>query len=233
MKIYQLFTFGFFLGLYSCGNHTNDFHFPIVQDTIKIDRIELTRDWFQIGSYSPLYIGRWQECICISCESNWQQKQVIGAEHSPYKSPDSLDIGLYVDTTQIISDCHVIWTAARNMKDTIAIKSFPVFIVNRTKDTLTIGYNNGYINQLYLNMEAMDDKGIWRPIEERNVSPCGFGLKPVILPPDEIVLTTVPLFKGTFNTKLRLRYLNMLSQAFYGTINPTQFENQRVEISPK
>ena len=72
----------------------------------------------------------------------------------------------------------------------------------------------------------MDEKGSWRPIEEVYMYSCGNGINDIIFPPNEIIITSVPIYKGKLKTKLRLRYDDTLSQEFYGTINPTQFESE-------
>jgi hypothetical protein len=55
---------------------------------------------------------------------------------------------------------------------------------------------------------------------------CGTGLNSTLLPPNEIVVTTAPLYHGNYKTKLRLRYHKTISNEFNGKINLTQFESR-------
>lgn len=226
MKTLQLITFGILIGLYSCNNKNENttiesfnFKTPIVQDTFKTDRIERNTVWLQSSNYHPLYIGQRKDSIYVSYSPNLKKYFMYDDHKTSYNIPDSSGIVLLIDTTKIISDHSMIWEDDGSMLSTKSFKAFPVFVVNTTKDTLEIGYGN----HLPIIMEAMDDKGNWQPIEKPYMYMCGTGLNRIILPPNEIVVTSAPLNKGRIKTKLRLRYNGILSDEFYGTINPTQF----------
>ncbi len=230
MKTIQLIILGALVGLYSCHGNKNadkeievfDFKTPVIQDTFKTDRIERATVWLQNGNYNPLYIGPRQDSIYVSYRPNLKKYFVYDEYRRNYGRPDSSGIILRIDTTKIISDHSMIWEDDGGILSTKSFKAFPVFVVNTTKDTLNIGYGD----HLPIIMEAMDDKGKWRPIEERYMYMCGTGLNGIILPPNEIVVTSVPINKGEIKTKLRLRYNNILSEEFYGMINPTQFDSE-------
>jgi len=230
MKTIQLIILGTLVGLYSCNGNKNtdkeievfDFKTPVVQDTFKTNRIERVTVWLQNGNYNPLYIGPREDSIYVSYRPDLKKYFVYDEDMRNYNRPDSSGIKLVVDTTNFISDHSKIWEDDGSMLSTKSFKAFPVFVINTSKDTLSIGYGD----HLPIIMEAMDTKGNWRPIEERYIYMCGTGLNGIILPPKEIVVTSAPIDKGKFKTKLRLRYNNILSQEFYGTINPTQFDSE-------
>lgn len=232
MKTLQLIILGILIGLCSCNSNKNEdkdeniqlfnFKIPIVQDSFKTDRIERNTVWLKNGNYNPLYIGQRKDSIYISYRPNLKKYFVYNDDKKSYDRPDSSRIILLIDTTKIISDHSMIWEDDGSNLSTKSYKAFPVFVVNTTKDTLSIGYGD----HLPIIMEAMDDKGNWRPIEKRYMYMCGNDLNGIILPPNEIVITSAPLYKGKTKTKLRLRYKNILSQEFYGTINLTQFESE-------
>lgn len=229
MKTLQLIIFGILIGLYACNSKKNEdkkierfsFKTPIVQDTFKTDRIERNTVWLQNGSYKPLYIGQRKDSIYVSYRPNLKKYFVYANHKRSYSRPDSSGIILLIDTTKIISDHSMIWEDDGSMLSTKSFKAFPVFVVNTTKDTLSIGYGD----HLPIIMEAIDDKGNWRPIEEPYIYMCGTGLNEITLHPNEIVVTSAPINKGKIKTKLRLRYNDILSQEFYGTINSTQFDS--------
>lgn len=226
MNRLQLIIFGIIIGLCSCKNKNRDkeifnFKTPIIQDILTPKRIERSTAWLQVGNYNPLYIGQRTDSIYVSYKLNLNKYSLYDNGRSNYKGPDSAGILLVIDTTNVISDYSMIWEDDGRMLSTKSFKAFPVFVVNTTKDTLSIGYGD----HLPIIMEAIDDKGSWRPIEEPYMYMCGTGLNRIILPPNEIVVTSAPVNKGKIKTKLRLRYNKILSQEFYGTINPTQFDN--------
>lgn len=53
---------------------------------------------------------------------------------------------------------------------------------------------------------------------------CGTGLSTIILPPNEIAVTFVPVFKGNYKTQLRLTDGKNHSASFEGKIFYTQFQ---------
>jgi hypothetical protein len=230
MKTLQFIIFGILIGLCSCENNKNkdkeievfNFSPPIVQDTFITDRIERSTVWLQNGNYNPLYIGQRKDSIYVSYRPNLKKYFVYDDNKRSYGRPDSSGIILLIDTTKFISDHSMIWEDDGSMLSTKSFKAFTVFVVNTTKDTLSIGYGD----HLPIIMEAKDSMGNWRPIEEPYMYMCGTGLNGIILPPNEIVVTSAPINKGKVKTKLRLRYNNILSQEFYGTINPTQFDSK-------
>lgn len=56
---------------------------------------------------------------------------------------------------------------------------------------------------------------------------CGNGVGTIILPPNEIVLSSAPIFNGNFKTELRLTVpkTDIYSNTFDGSINYRQFES--------
>ena len=71
-------------------------------------------------------------------------------------------------------------------------------------------------------MEAIDKNKKWRAIE-RPLIGCGFGMTHVKLPPNEMVMSSAPIFKGEFETAFRIRIGENVSNIFFGSINPNQF----------
>jgi hypothetical protein len=239
MKTLHLLIFIMLIGLYSCDSNKNkvievfDFKIPIINDTLKTKRIEQESIWLRTANYNPLYIGQWKDSIYISYKPNLEKYFVydyhVNYNELNYHKIDSSGIILLIDTTKIISNNQKMWEYGKNTLTKKTFKAFPVFVVNTTKDTLSIGYGD----HLPIIMEAIDNKGTWQPIEDRYMYFCGVGLNEIILPPNEFVVTSVPINKGKFKTKLRLRYRNVLSQAFSGTINLTQFDSEWDENGEK
>jgi hypothetical protein len=230
MKEKHLLILVIFFGFFSCTNNTkkltedlsSKFDIPIVIDTLHRNRIQLETVWLQTGIYRPVYIGIEKDTIINSYRPNFKKYFVYNEDRSKYIKPDSTEIFIVVDTNRVVSEHAIIWEDDGSMCSEKSFEAFPVFVVNTTKDTLNIG--NG--NHLPIIMEAIDANGLWKQIEERFIYNCGTGLNSIILPPNNIVVTSTPIYKGKYKTKLRLRYNKVLSREFNGTINLTQFDSE-------
>ena len=230
MKTIQLIIFVLLTTLYSCDDNASKskehkvsgFVMPTINDTSKASKNDRNTIWLEKGNYNPLYIGQLKDSIYFSDRKTIEKHFVYDNKKRSYNAPDSSGILLLIDTTKIISDNLMVWEDSGTVLRTKLFKAFPVIVVNTTKDTLSIGYGV----HLPIIMEAKDNKGIWKPIEEPYIYMCGTGLNGIILSPNEILLTSTPIYQGKFVTKLRLRYNNILSKEFYGTINLTQFESE-------
>lgn len=99
---------------------------------------------------------------------------------------------------------------------------YPVLVRNTTKDTIPIGYGS----MIPLILEAKDKTGKWKAIQTRFSYMCGNGVGTIILPPTEIAVTLVPIFKGNFKTQLRVSMGNNKSNSFWGNINYRQFQSK-------
>lgn len=218
----KIFRFSFLLvtiSLIACKEETVKekvepgflFAMPVIVDTTKTKQVNRSQTWQEAGDYAPLYIGKNKDSIFIQKQfyaivnKTLDKYSAYEENREKYKRPDSTDIKLIIDTSKIILN-----------------QSYAVFVVNTTRDTLNIGYGT----HLPIMLEALDKRGLWKPIEEKYVYFCGTGLGTLFLPPDEIVITYVPIYTGEYRTKLRLRYGRVVSQTYTGSINLTQFESR-------
>lgn len=232
MKSIPLIILAILISLSSCDSNKNkvtkpekkviDFKIPVVSDTSKSIIIARNTIWLQDGNFCPYYLGPWKDSINVPYKQNLKKFFVYDGARMRYHEPDSVEILLVVDTTKIISDKKMNWGRKGIEYSIEAYKAYPVFIVNLTNDTLNIGYGD----HLPIIMEAMDNNGRWRPIEEPYIYFCGTGLNDIILPPKEIIVTAAPIDSGEIKTKIRLRFNKILSNEFSGTINPGQFESE-------
>ena len=218
----KIFLFSFLLvtiSLIACKEETvkkktgAEFLFvtPVIVDTTKTKQEKLSETWVGTGDYAPLYIGKNKDSIFIQgifyaiVNKTLDKYSVFEEARGKYKSPDSTDIKLIIDTSKVILN-----------------QRYAVLVVNTTRDTLSIGYET----HLPIILEALDKRGLWKPIEEKYVYFCGTGLGTLFLPPDEIVITYAAVYTGEYRTKLRLRYGRVVSQTYTGSINLTQFESR-------
>ncbi len=100
-----------------------------------------------------------------------------------------------------------------------------VYWINTTSKAVSFPCEDG---QPKLIQEAMDDKGIWKPIEYWQLSTCGFSHMTCTIEPNHYSWATIIKYKGDFQTKLRVKYKIgdeiKYSPTFNGSINLTQFE---------
>ena len=209
------------------------FQFPKITDRFKNDTLELTSEiWLNYGDHNPYYLGKLTDSISIerylrpmmppppppgadTLEWNFEPKKgkfdeyfLDWMDNRDFKRRDSANLLIKIDTTQIISND--------------GRKAFPVLIQNATKDTIYIGYGN----QIPIITEAKSKNGEWKPIEEHFTYMCGVGLHSIILPPNEVVITSELIYSGQFKTKLRIRMEDNYSEEFDGMINKSQFESE-------
>lgn len=230
-----IFGFSFLL---SCSNHEAEEY--VVEnierensitliDTITTELKKDTSTFLKEAQFHPIYIGKKADTIRL----NYNPKLITQVTHSNqlYKSPDSLDLKIYVDTSLLCASVerYIDWKVADSLGTLSPIfyklqyQSYPVFIENKSKDTLEIGYGE-YIP---LVIEALDRNSNWEPIQRTYVYMCGTGMPYYYLPSDEILITSCKLFDGDFKTKLRLVYgweTKIYSNEFYSFINESQFK---------
>lgn len=211
-------------------NIVEEYSFPkfveiekFIEDTVKIT-------WMYDGNHNPLYFGFLQDTIEVkrvygklippplapgSTESIPEIKKgkyddyfLDWMDIRDYVNYDSIELNIMVDTSQFISNR--------------GRKAYPVLIKNLHTDTIYIGYGS-YIPII---TQALNKKGEWKPIEERFIYMCGNGVKSIIQPPKQIVVTSEIVYAGDFKTKLRIKLGMNYSREFIGSINLTQFESE-------
>lgn len=209
---------------------------PVVLDTFKVHRRVYYKRWLNFATYTPLYIGKNRDTLYVNHlelsqmkdENDFDEKKFSFDErYIKYNLPSPSKLSLFVDTNRIISNLLTYMDTTINtipkLQTTILIadKCYPVIIENKSMDTLIIGH----AYTLHIILEAMDKNSKWKPIETFNWS-WGDKNKGIFIPPSNIAITSVQINKGEFETKLRLRLKNILSNEFNGSIYLTQFESE-------
>ena len=208
--------------------------FPTVIDTLKFERNDSLGNgeettWLRTANYPFLYIGVMTDSIFVNHQLRYEL-------HSPRFLPDSLlTENKNKQNKSHLQEYYIDWEDKRNylygQKSDVEIRidtakkinhSFPILLTNYAKDTIAIGYGD----ILPLIMEAKDSTGLWKPIEEAFVYMCGNGVGTIILPPNEVVLSYVPITNGNYSTELRIVFGENHSEPFKGNINYRQFESR-------
>lgn len=201
--------------------------FPVITNpmNLKYECIfdEENPSWLSTADYNFNYIGKLKDTISLG-KINFETLHFI----NPKKGSKSEKLIRPNAEYYIEWDKENRYTFMKEQKIEIQISSkkmnnfYPAMLRNRTKDTIPIGY--GSIIPLIL--EAKNKNGKWEPIQEKFVYMCGNGVGTIILPPNEIALTLVPIFKGNYKTQLRLSMGSNKSNVFWGKINYRQFESR-------
>jgi len=96
-----------------------------------------------------------------------------------------------------------------------------VYIQNNTSDTISISHQD---YKIFILQEAMNENGVWKPIEYWESSDCGNSYGQIKVKPNGIIETKSTKYSGNVKTKIRFK-LSADNKAFYsnslnGTINP-------------
>jgi hypothetical protein len=108
-----------------------------------------------------------------------------------------------------------IWEYYKKPEYRLNKKSYPIFIKNKTSDTLSIGFGN----ILPIITESQDSTGHWKKIERQFSYFCGTGLTKFYLPPNEIAITTLRINYGKKNTKFRVKFKLGENEIYSNEIN--------------
>lgn len=169
----------------------DDFENNLILDTVQYKRI---------AQFSPLYVGAIKDSIQLTYKApNITYKT---KDWTQFRTPKATDLEIYIDTTKTIGFSMPIWkyyTAPEYREQT---KSYPVFIKNKSTDTLNIAIGN----MLTMVTEIKNSKNVWIPLEQKFLPGCGVGLNMLYLPPNEIAITALRQNFGTIATKQRIRF---------------------------
>lgn len=214
------------------------FKFPVIIDTVDLSTLDFLKNdysnstWLTTAEYEFLYIGPSTDTIYVDHFLSYSPPPPPPPPNSKMKAKD-YDIPEYknkFDDYYIEWDSEIRFSHLLNVNLDIKVdtnfifnNSQPIIITNTNKDTISVGYGN-YIPLI---MEALDSNKKWRPIQKRFIYMCGNGVGTIILPPNEIVLSSAPIFNGNFKTELRLTVpkTDIYSNTFDGSINYRQFES--------
>ncbi|KOY87290.1 hypothetical protein AD998_15035 [bacterium 336/3] len=230
MKIYVI-VFFLLIFLLSCNSlETNKM--SVIIDTTNLkkmpihERIEKEQTLFY---YHVKYAGKEQDTIfipnhlcCLEAFLEDSSKQ-ISTRNSLM---DSGAIKILIDTTQNIYDYGIAKGVdikeinAENVKSKmVAYKSYPLIIKNVSSKTISV------LETPDLIIEAQDKKGVWKSIQNNDFKRfCATVANTINIPAGYLVIIPIPIYKGDFTTKLRVRLGKNISNEYTGQINLEQFE---------
>lgn len=222
MKIYSL-LFLALLFTVSCETGKREYKFesfkfdtPRIIDTIKDGHLKESKWLEEDAWYEVYYAGPLTKDIQL----RYPVKGIKYIDNNPKMPLPRMDwlVKIIVDTSQLLSF-------------ESSSEGYAVFIINKGIDTIGLAFGLPGKSEEELNftvplrMEAKDTDNRWKPIQWPFSFVDNFGVNYINLPPDNIILTGMPMYKGTFKTKLRLEFSKerIYSNEFVGYINRTQF----------
>jgi len=233
--------------IWSCQDSTKELIDNPKKEFESIELIDTFKNKLQLDTansiteaeFYPMYMGTKKNSIMLNYWSG--EIEYKSMNRGQYKRPDSSDLKILVDTTQIIGSVNrfiIPPPPPPNMENESDeykwerkifrgdIKSYPIIVKNLTKDTLNVGYGE-YIPLI---IEAKDSLENWRPIQEPYIYFCGTGLTNYFLPPNEIIISSCKLYEGEYETKMRVVFgfdRMTKSNDFIGKINYKQFDEPK------
>jgi hypothetical protein len=188
---------------------------PIVRDTASLEMTTCHKDtglysaWYMVGYTGPL-------TDTVYYDGGYQVGRMGG---EPYEerisdAPDSL-IHVAIDTSQRVAVEQLVFRLSVAQKRE-GLPGYPVFIVNRSTDTVSIGIRPN----VSLILEGQGQDGNWHALEQPYMHECGFGLRSQLLPPGAVAVTAIPICSGGVPTRLRICYGSSCSEPFVGVAHP-------------
>lgn len=216
---------------YSCGdksiNKEKERPFPIINDsTLFLDSNKHINWHFDGNDHEPVYIGKYKPIINLSPVENWGnfvQITIAGFENKSRYTPlrsykrklvpkkytlehrweekpfryDSAYFHVRIDTSQLITN------KGRN--------AYPVCIENITTDTVIVGYGT----HIPITTKVKDRSGKWVIVPDYFSYDCGEGLQHIILPPREIIITTLLKKDTGTKTEFMIKFGKSYSKRFF------------------
>lgn len=162
------------------------------------------------------YTGNFSRKMSESGYKNHMRYHRINIIAEGVFNPTADNIKVIVDTTQLIGKVEY----HKSRKNHI-YKAYPTYIINTSlRDTIAIGIDNN----INATLEAKNKKNKWIRIERIPFLVCGTGHQLFVIPNKDTIITSTPIFKGNFKTKLRLKLGDAVSNEFEGHIYEEQLK---------
>lgn len=155
--------------------------------------------------------------IILLCQIVKAQQSEMSVNQNQYNSDFVVDSGIQEKfETELKSEKAFRLIASPNDDEKISI-----YIQNNTTGSVELNHQD---YKIYILQEAMDENGIWKPIEYWESSDCGNSFGNIIIEPKEIIETKTTKYEGNFKTKIRFK-LSEKDKVYYSnsldsSINP-------------
>lgn len=214
MKYAIPLLFSLALFLFSCSEKSEHLSLKDIQSIHLIHDKKFSENIRTLSSsyFETIYMGEVKDTLAVNYTYDLSKFSKWSFDYEAIWGKSENKVTLQIDTSKLI------YITPENKpfgKDELPLYAHPVFLQNISPDTLVVGY--GEFLPFYL--EVMDYQGEWKTIEEPFLYMCGNGLNNLILPPNEIAITPVPVFNGNFRTKFRMRLEDTYSNEFTASID--------------
>lgn len=155
--------------------------------------------------------------ILLLCQIGKAQQSEMSVSQNQYNSDFIADSGIQEKfKTELESEKEFRLIASPSDDGKIS-----VYIQNNTSDRIELHHQD---YKIYILQEAMDENGLWKPIEYWESSDCGNSFGDIKIEPNEIIETKTTKYQGNFKTKIRFK-LSENNKVYYSnsldsSINP-------------
>lgn len=227
----------------------NDFSFPYILDSLTAPEKIFKTNEMQVPINDVIYIGNVSDTINLSKYHRLNYDNYLDFQDKGESSIVKHGLKIYISNRQLLAidleklsiapppsliengddfEFDSIATAKtlneRKQRPRNYIQAIPVFIHNRSKDTIYLGQQDGRVIMI---QEAKDENGRWKPIEFWRYSWCGNSYVAERLLPNAIAVVKILKYDGDFETEIRLKLKNgndiIYSDSYKGKINKIQF----------
>lgn len=238
----KLYTFLFILlSITSCFNEKKK-EKPIVEKSITFPSLKLDKGlatylnyfvsnnqlYFNEHGFEYFYIGKMKDTIPLHLISFSGLLPPPPPPPPPYNKKKDMDDSSFYQTKIPEHIYYIDWLDNRNyvkgvekyvqiMIDTSQeiFNNYAVYLTNIDNDTIILSSHQG----IRMSIEALDSLNEWKSILAITIKTCGIGLGYIFLPPNECAITLVPIFKGSYKTKFRIKYGKNFSNPYDGFMN--------------
>ena len=191
-----------------------------IESNFKVLYIGSKNKKISVDNYQPLKQRDIEEYITNTQKFNHPNILYLLRKNLP--KPSSNDLIFKLDTTityPIVLERSETATFMNRFLDTVLAN--PLIIENVSRNFLEITFDN----RVQLSIEAKNQNNAWQAITYPYQLFCGTGRYPHPLFPKEIVVTSVPILKGEFETSARFKIYNSVSEEFKISIDKSIFDS--------
>lgn len=197
------------------------FRMPVIKNFYQgKEGVKLAKTDVMLPTYSR-FVGKYKFADSINLDKDKLEGGYVGNRHLIREMADTIDVNSFEFRTDYEQDVYV------NRFDNELYAYYPVYFINTSQSDKLFMEASGIHEAL-----KSDHRWYWQPIEF--ASPGGSESVPVIVKPGEFVVVLMRKYKGSFKTKLRVRFRMgasiYISKSFPGMISRGQFKLKNKEV---
>lgn len=174
----------------------------------------------EIDNFNPLEQNQIENYITET--QNFSHPNILYTLRKRLSKPIRNDLRIKIDSSNtypIILNRSELNTYHSRSSDTIT--AYPIIIENVSSNFLEITHGS----HVPIEIQAKDEKEAWQNITYPYQQFCGTGIYSHPIFPGEIVITSIPVFEGSYKTKSRIKIFDYYSDTFEIEIDKSIFKS--------